>query len=424
MIDPVTNKGARDARMPAGFRALTHPGFRLYFVGMLLRGTAVWMQLIGLPWYAVELGAGPFEVGIVTACQSLPFLFVAPLGGVIADRVDRARVLIAAQAGVVIQSTAMFGLVQSHTGTLPIIGLLGLVSGTLIAFELPVRQAYLIDLVPPEDVTSAVSLHSTAFNTTRFIGPGLAGILIASVGVGGVFATAGVFALGVGLTVALGERSKPHQRVIEHSDLSVREAFVEGARYAAGEPRIRTALLFVAAASIFGIQAFQTLAPLFIVETLKLDGGAYGAYMAVWGGGAVVTAYVVTLIASGDRRRWLFGGSAALALLLAALSFTTSAPVAFVLAGLIGAGQISLVTNALVTVQSSVPDALRGRVLGFYTTLYQGTAPIGAILTGAVAGALGVRFAMLFGAMALGISVVVGFTATRSRWSAPRILSD
>jgi MFS family permease len=405
-------------RLPPGFRALRYPGFRLYFVGMLLRGTAVWMQLIGLPWYAVELHASPLELGVVTAVQSLPFLIVAPIGGVIADLVERGRVLLLAQLGVFVQSAILVVLVVTGSGTIPAIAVLGAISGVLIAVELPVRQAYLGDLVPPDDVTSAVSLHSTAFNTSRFIGPGVAGILIASVGLESVFATAAVFSLGVALTVVVGERSKPYRRAISLGDLTIREAFVEGARFAAAEPRIRTALLFVAAASIFAIQAFQTLAPLF-VGTLGLDGGGYGAYMALWGGGAVVAAYLVTLLAHGDRRRWLFGGASALALLLGVLAVTTSVPLAFVLAALLGAGQIALVTNALVEVQDAVPDELRGRVLGFYTTLYQGTAPIGSILAGGLASLFDVRLAMLAGAAALGVAIAVGLVAVRAGRPAP-----
>jgi MFS family permease len=407
--------GGQSGRMPAGFHALTHAGYRLYFIGMLLRGTAVWMQLIGLPWLAVELGASPFELGVVTAAQTLPFLAIAPVGGVIADRVNRGRVLMLAQVGVFLQSSVMVSLILSDTATIPILVVMGAISGTLIAFELPVRQTYLVDLVPPDDVTSAVSLHSTAFNTTRFVGPGLAGILIATIGVEAVFATAALFALGVALTIAIGERSKPHTRPPATSDLSIRNAFVEGAKYAARDPQIRTALLFVAAASIFAIQAFQTLAPLFVSEVLGLQGGAFGAFMAAWGGGAVVAAYVVTLLAHGDRRRWLFGGAAALSVLLAVLSQTTWPPLAFVLAALLGAGQITLVTNALVSVQFAVTDALRGRVLGFYTTLYQGTSPIGALFAGLLASVVGVQMAMLGGAIALGIAVLVALIAVRSR---------
>ena len=406
--------GAKPGRMPAGFHALTHPGYRLYFVGMLLRGTAVWMQLIGLPWLAVELGATPFELGVVTAAQTLPFLAIAPVGGVIADRVNRARVLTLAQIGVFLQSIAMVGLIVSDSATIPILVVMGAISGTLIAFELPVRQTYLVDLVPPADVTSAVSLHSTAFNTTRFVGPGIAGILIATIGVQAVFATAAVFALGVAVTILLGERSKPHQRPPATSHESIRKEFIEGARYAAGHAQIRTALLFVAAASIFAIQAFQTLAPLFVSEVLGLQGGAYGAYMAAWGAGAVVAAYVVTLLAHGDRRRWLFGGATALAILLAILSRTTWPPLAFALAALLGAGQIALVTNALVSVQYAVTDALRGRVLGFYTTLYQGTSPIGALFAGVLASVVGVQNAMLGGAAALGLAILVALIAGRT----------
>ena len=407
--------GTKSGRMPAGFHALVHPGYRLYIIGMLLRGTAVWMQLIGLPWVAVELGATPFELGLVTAAQTLPFLLIAPVGGVIADRVNRARILILAQVGVFLQSAVMTGLIVSDTATIPLLVVMGAISGTLIAFELPVRQTYLVDLVPPDDVTSAVSLHSTAFNTTRFIGPGLAGILIASIGVQAVFATAAVFALGVALTIAIGERSKPHARPPATTGLGIRRAFVEGAKYAAAEPRIRTALLFVAAASIFAIQCFQTLAPLYVSEVLGLQGGAFGAFMAAWGGGALVAVNVITLLASGDRRRWLFGGAAALALLLAVLSRTTWPPLAFALAAILGASQIALVTNALVSIQFSVPDVLRGRVMGFYTTLYQGTAPLGALFAGLLAGIVGVQNAMLGGAVALAIIVLVAVVAARSR---------
>ena len=407
--------GAKSGRLPAGFHALTHWGYRLYFIGMLLRGTAVWMQLIGLPWLAVELGASPFQLGVVTAAQTLPFLAIAPVGGVVADRVNRARVLMLSQIGVFVQSSVMVGLILSDSATIPILVVMGAISGTLIAFELPVRQTYLVDLVPPDDVTSAVSLHSTAFNTTRFIGPGLAGILIATIGVQAVFATAAVFALGVALTIAIGERSKPHARPPRTSELGIRRAFVEGARYASGNPTIRTALLFVAAASIFAIQAFQTLAPLFVSDVLGLQGGAFGAYMAAWGGGAVVAAYAITLLAHGDRRRWLFGGATALAVLLAILSRTTWPPLAFALAALLGAGQIALVTNALVSVQFAVTDELRGRVLGFYTTLYQGTSPIGALFAGLLASVVGVQNAMLGGAIALGVTVLLAAFLTRSR---------
>jgi predicted MFS family arabinose efflux permease len=320
-----------------------------------------------------------------------------------------------AQVGVFAQSMVMVGLILTDTATIPILVVMGVISGTFVAFELPIRQTYLVDLVPPPDVASAASLHATAFNTTRFIGPGVAGVLIATVGIGAVFLTAALLALGVAVTVALSERSKPWARQASPSAKGIREAFVEGALFAARDPDIRTALLFVAAASILAIQSFQTLAPLFVSDVLGLQGGAYGAFMAAWGGGAVVAAYVVTLMAHGDRRGWMFGGASALAILLVLLSLTTSPPVAFVLAIVLGAGQIALVTNALVSVQHAVPDTYRGRVLGFYTTLYQGTFPIGALLAGTLATVAGVQAAMLIGGLALGGAILVARITSQPR---------
>lgn len=402
-------------RLPTGFRALGHGHFRLYFVGMLFRGTAVWMQLVGLPWYVIELGATPLDVGIVLALQSLPFLFISPLGGVIADRTDRAAVLMLAQVGVCIQAAVMFAVIWTGTGSIPIAALLGAIAGCFIAFELPVRQAYLTELVPSRDISSAVSLHSTAFNSTRFVGPAIAGILIATVGVAAVFAVAALMALGSALTTRFIERTRERRPRAPAPDVSIGEAFLQGARFSYHEPRVRAALLLVAGGSVFGIQAFQTLAPLFVDGTLGLDGGGYGAFMAIWGGGAIVMTYLVTAVAQGDRRAWLVRGGAGLAIMLGALSVTTSTPLAFALAAAIGASQISLIQNALITVQTSVSDELRGRVLGFYTTLLQGTAPLGALIAGALASVIGVRNAMVVAAIALGAVVLVTAVAMPAR---------
>jgi MFS family permease len=394
-------------RRPEGLVALGHRGYRLYFVSMLARGTAVWMLFIAIPWLAVERGATPLQLGIVSGCLFLPALFLSPFGGVLADRVDRLKVLLAAQVAAAAHSIILFGLVVTGNASLEVLAVFSLVFGALTAAELPVRQSFLTDLVPPEEVSSAVSLHATAWNTTRFVGPAIAGVVIATIGVAGCFAVSTVATALVALAVIRQRQFTRHQRSVPSSERSVLGALGDGIRYAARSPRIRWALLVLSAGGILGIQAFQTLAPLYVSQTLGLGGGAYGGFMAVWGAGALVGTMVVTLLGRGDRRAWVLAGAASLSGLLGVLSVTRSPAGAFAVAALLGLAQISMIQSAMITVQQATTDEFRGRVMGLYATLFQGTNPMGAVLAGGLATTVGVTGAMLAGAAGLAAVVVI-----------------
>jgi MFS family permease len=385
-----------------GFSALRHRGYRIYFAGMLGRGTSVWMQFIAIPWVAVERDASPIEVGVVSACLFLPTIVVAPFGGVVADRMNRSAVLIATQLGGAVHAVALALLVSAGVMDIPLLAVFALLFGVLSAAELPVRQSYLTDLVPPEEISSAVSLHATAWNITRFLGPGVAGLLIATVGIEACFGVAAVACVLVAVSVLVLRRFDRHRRPLPAHEGSVLGALGDGVRFAIARPRIRWALVLLSSGGVFGIQAFQTLAPLYVSQTLRLGGGAFGGFMSAWGAGALAGAFAVTLFARGDRQRWLLVGAASLAALLAALSFTSWPPAAFAIAAGLGLAQISLVQNAMITVQQSTTDEFRGRVMGLYATVFQGTNPLGAILAGALGGTLGISGAMFVGAVGLG----------------------
>lgn len=399
-----------------GFRALRHPGFRIYFGGMLARGLVVWIQLVTVPWFAIELGARPAEVGLVTGLQFLPSLIVAPLAGVLADRLDRGRLLMLTQAGSVVQSVGLLAIAASGVATVPMLMLLALTFGTLTALELPVRQSYLTELVPRADLQSAVSLHATAWNTSRFVGPAIAGLVIAGPGIPVNFALTAIGALLVLGSVLLGDRYRDRSRQTRTTS-GVRASLAEGARFAFGEPRIRGPLLLLAAGGILGIQWFQTLAPLYVAGPLGLGGGEFGLFMALWGGGAVLSAYIITGVARGDRRRWTLGGAAGLAILLVVLGSTTLVPLAFLVAAGLGVAQIALVQNTMIAVQAAAPDELRGRVMGLYTTIFQGTAPFGAFASGWLAEVAGVPATLVVGGLLLGgVASLGSIAAFRPSW--------
>lgn len=396
-----------------GFRALRHPGYRIYLAGLIGRGSTVWIMIVSIPWYALELGAGPAELGIISGLLFLPTLFISPFGGVLADRVDRGRVLLATQTASLVLALVLAGLAWAESGTVLATALLALGLGIVTAVELPVRQAYLTELIPPEDVSSAVALHASVWNTTRFIGPAIAGLLIGFVGVAASYLAASIATLLVTLSIVVLERYRFYRVDRGRPPGSVWHQLREGAAFAWSDASIRWALVFVTAGSILGIQCFQTLSPLYVSETLGLSGGGYGLFMAVWGGGAVVAAYVITAIARGDRRPWLAGGATGLAVLLAALALIDLVPLAFVVVAVLGFAQIALVQNALVSVQHAAPDAMRGRIMGLYTTVFQGTSPFGAVFAGVMAAAFGVTAAMLLGAALLGAVVVLALVVWR-----------
>jgi predicted MFS family arabinose efflux permease len=328
-------------------------------------------------------------------------------------------VLLATQAGSLLLSVALAAIAAAGVGTLGLVMLMALVFGILTAVELPVRQAYVTELVPREDLTSAVSLHATAWNTTRFIGPALAGLLIASTGVTASFLLAALAVLVVTASIVVLERYRRVDQLTPSPGVSVFRSLREGIAYALGDRRIRWSLAYVMTTGVLGIQTFQTLAPLYVTDVLGLGGGGYGAFIATWGAGAVVAAYVITAIARGDRRRWLGAGSLVLAGALLALAVTTSVPVAFAIAFVLGFAQISVVQNAMITIQVAAPDALRGRVMGLYTTIFSGVSPVGAILAGAVAETAGVASTFVLAGLGLATVGVIGAIGLRRASFAP-----
>jgi MFS family permease len=400
-----------------GFRALRFPGFRIYFVGMLFRGLAMWMPLVALPWLAVELGAGPAEVGIISGAFFLPTLVVGPLGGVLADRVDRRNVLIGAQLFAAGLSGTMWLLVLAGTQSQLLLAAASFAFGLVIAIETPVRQAYMTELVPQADVSSAASLHATAWNSTRLVGPVVAGVMIAAGGSAFPFLFAALASLTVALSFLWMDRYRERGRQRVDSSHSVLDDLRAGTAFAVREPVVRWSLLLILAAGMFGIAVFSTLAPIYVPRELGLAADGYGAFLGAAGAGALAAALLVTAFAHGDRRPWLGGGVLAMAVLIGGLAVVDSSALAFVLAFLVGAAQITLAQNALVSVHSATPDALRGRVMGLWVTVFQGSSLIGAILAGWLADVLGTRQAMIVLAAALaGIGVAAVLAIRRTSW--------
>ena len=389
---------------------MRHRNYRLYWFGQIGSLVGAWMQSVAQPWLVLELGGSPLQLGTVLALMFAPSMIFAPIGGVLADRVDKRRVLMIVNLVAMLQAGLLFGLASSGLVEIWHIYILALLAGFVNAVEMPVRQAFAAELVPAEDLTNAIALNSTSFNLSRVIGPAIAGVTIAVFGVAINFGINAVSYLSVlvGLWMLDGRALRRIERPDQYP--SIRASLAEGVRYAVATPTVLWPLVLLGGTAIFAMN-FQTLLPLFTRNTLGLDSGGYGALFAAMGAGSLAGSLMLAFTTSQRPMLGLILGGGALFLALEiALGFVSSPLVAFPLVAGIGLASMLMVNTINVTIQNSVPDVLRGRVMSLYVTVFAGTAPLGGLLAGALAESFGAPLAFSLGAtLAVAVLVLVAW---------------
>jgi MFS family permease len=413
---PATRAGGQDGLIGAGFTAMRHRNYRLFWIGQVTSLVGTWMQSVSQPWLVLELGGSPIELGAVLAAQFAPSTVLAPIGGVLADRLDKRRTLIVVQVIAMLQAGVLF--VLAATGIVEIwhVFVLAVILGTASAIEMPVRQAFSAELVPDRDLVNAIALNSTSFNLSRVAGPAIAGLTIAVFGTALNFGLNALSYLAVLAGLVLINPTRLYRLPVPDRLPSVRASLVEGLRYARRVPTVFWPLVLLGGVATVAMN-FQTLLPLYARDALGLGPEGYGALFAAMGIGSVVGSMVLAFSARRrPMRRLIVGGGAVFLGLELVLALTTSAPVAFVLIAGIGLASILMVNTINVMIQNSVGHELRGRVMSLYVTVFAGTAPIGGLLAGTVAEVWGP--AAGFGLGALLGSIVLGLAAWRLRRAA------
>ena len=386
---------------------MRHANYRRYWFGQIGSLVGAWMQSVALPWLVLQLGGSPLQLGMVMAFMFGPSMFLAPLGGVLADRVDKRRTLIAANFIAMLQATALF--VLALTGVVEIwhVYLLALVAGFVNAVEMPVRQSFVAELVPREDLVNAIALSSTSFNLSRVVGPAVAGVTIAAFGVASNFGVNAVSYLSVIAGLLLIRTDALHRAERPARFPSIRASLGEGLRYARATPTVLWPLVLLGGVAALAMN-FQTLLPLFTRNALGLDSGGYGALFATMGAGSLVGSLALAFATSQrPMLRLILGGGAAFLAFAFALGFVRDPMFAFPLVGAIGLSSMLMVNTINVTIQNSVPDALRGRVMALYVTVFAGTAPVGGLVAGGLAQAFGAPVAFSIGAALAGLVLAV-----------------
>lgn len=378
------------------FRVLQqHRNFRLFWIGQTVSLVGTWMHQVAQGWLALQLSNSAFIVGLVSAAGSLPILFFALYAGVLIDRVDKLKVVTAAQTLLSIEALILWWAVWSGNITIPLLVALAGINGLISAIEIPARQSLIIDLVGREDIVDAVALNSGGFNLARIIGPSIAALVIASLGLVWCF---GVNALSyiavIGCLVAI---RLPRFVPSQHQARALDE-FREGIAYIRSRREVMGLMGIMAVYSIFGFP-YLTLMPVIARDVLGTDASGYGLLVTFVGIGAVAGALTLAALSARIRRGRLFTWSAfSFAALLLFFSFVNVRSIA---AGvLLFLGLTMLINGALANgiLQTVVPDALRGRVMSAYVFVYVGLTPIGSLLVGAMARVTGVQWALGTGA--------------------------
>jgi MFS family permease len=383
------------------FAALRHRNFRLFFTGQTISLVGTWMQSVAQGWLVLQLTNSPFYVGLVSALGSLPILLVSLPAGVFADRTNKHRVIILTQTLSLLQALVLAILIWTHRIALWQVAAIAAFLGVVNAFDTPMRQAFIVELVGKEDLTNAIALNSSAFNGARVVGPSIAGLLISALSLAWCYFLNALSYVAV-IAGLLMMRLPPWVRP-QHSGGDWAR-FREGVRYVRGDRRVLALVTMMAVISVFGFP-FLVLMPVFARDELQVSAAGLGVMMAAVGIGAMLAA--LGLAAFGPRVRkgaLLVWTGPTFGVAITAFALCPWFPLALVILPVCGGAMIlnTAVTNTLL--QSVVPDGLRGRVMGFFTFVFIGMAPFGALQAGYVAEHLGAPTAVVIGGMICGIS--------------------
>lgn len=399
-----------------GATAFRHRNYRIFFAGQAVSLVGTWMQQVAQAWLVLELTGDPIWLGVVAAAQFIPVMVLGLFAGVAADALPKRQTLVAAQS--VMMTLAVILAILTLTGIVQVwmILILAVLLGCANAVDMPVRQSFAIELVGRGDIGNAVALNSAMFNGSRIIGPALAGLTIGAFGVGAAFVlnAASFLAVIVALLMLDATTLRTRPRIARPGSAGeVVENLVEGLRYVRQTPLVLLAVLVVGGVATFGMN-FNVLIPAFAADDLASGATGYGFLMAASGVGSLIAALALAFRGKARTSR-IATGAIILGLASVAMAVTSTYLTAVVLMVLIGYGGISMAATANTTIQLAVPDALRGRVMGVYTTIFASSAPIGGLLMGAIASGYGPAVAIALGGVLSGLVGVAAGLWLRAR---------
>lgn len=386
------------------FRALRIRNYKLFWFGQLASLTGTWAQEVAQAWLVLKLTNSPLVLGTVVTVRFAPTLVFSLFGGVLADRVPKRRLLFITQSVLLLQALAVGILTWTGAVRLVHLYIVAVLRGLADSIDQPTRQAFVVELVGPEELANAVPLNSTGFNVARIIGPALGGAIIATLGIAVCYfinAASFVFVL---VSIWL---MRPQDFHVGHrlSKGNVLRQVGEGLRYAVTTPEVALVLLLLLMLGTFGYN-FPVVLPLLAKFTLRTGPGGLGMLMTSAGVGSLIAALGMAYRGRASRRT-LFAGAAAFSVLLFLVAASPSAWITVPLLVLLGFASVTFMATANTLLQLTAPPELRGRVMSLWALLFMGTTPIGSMIIGALSERYSVQSAVEGMALLCGLGVIM-----------------
>ncbi|HTZ43130.1 MAG TPA: MFS transporter [Jatrophihabitans sp.] len=401
------------------FASLANPNYRRYFRGQAVSLVGTWMQTVAQSWLVLELTGSGTDLGVVVALQTLPVLLLGPYGGVVADRMDKRRLMIGLQSMMGVLAAVLAVLTLTDVVRLWHVYLLAFLLGLNNCFENPARQSFVLELVGPADLRNAVSLNSVLVNVARAVGPAVAGVIIAAGGLGICFLlnavsfVAVVWSLATLDTAAL-QQAPPAARA--------RGQLREGLGYVRRSPRLAIPLLMMAIVGCLAYE-FQVTLPVVAKQTFHGDASSYGFMTAAMGAGAVVGGlYVAARGQTGVRS--LVRSAAMFTVVLTAATLAPTLWAELVALALVGAVSVGFLSKGNSTLQLEASPQMRGRVMALWAVAFLGSTPIGGPIAGWVSETLGGRAGLALAALACAAAAVLGELTVRRLERRPAALAS
>ena len=400
------------------FRSLRrHRNYRIFFTGQLVSLAGTWMQNVALAWLVIELSGSPLAIGALAFWRFVPFTIFGLVAGVVADRIESRRLVMATQGAAMATSIALAVVTLTGTATLPLVYALAALGGIALAFDAPGRQSLTFQMVGPRELPNAVALNSGLFNGSRIIGPAIAGLVIAAVGTGVCFVINAVSFLAVLTALAIVREEELHP--VEKDRTAT---IVGGLRHAAGfawrDPQLRLILTVVTVVATVGFN-FHVLVPLLAADTLHVGPEGFGLLSASFGLGALVGALAAATFRNASWRLFAIG-TASFGVLAICLAPVQNAYLAGLLLFGVGISFTLFTANANALVQLGAPDYLRGRLIGLYLFAFLGLAPVGGLVAGWLAEVGGTSLAFAVAGITSLVTIGVA-NAWRSRTAEPAL---
>ena len=392
----ISSRAPNDARsrVPGMLRALRHRNFQLFFSGQLISLIGTWMDTIAESWLVYRLTGSSLLLGTVAFAGQIPVFLLAPLGGMAADRWNRREIVIGTQTSSMILAFILAFLTLSGRVRVWQVIVLASLMGVVNAFDIPARQAFLVDMVGREDLMNAIALNSSMFNGARIIGPSIAGILVASIGEGWCFFSNAVSYIAVITGLLLMRVNKARAEGRHASPL---EHIAEGFRFVSHTAPIRLILLLLGLVS-FVAMPYSVLMPIFAARILHGNARTLGVVMGATGIGALAGALVLaTRSGVHGLGRWVWIACAGFGTSLILFSISRWYALSVVLLVPVGFCMMVQMASSNSLIQAMVPDRLRGRTMAVYSMMFMGMAPLGALFSGALAERIGAPWTLSIG---------------------------